>query len=307
MLVLLGCASMAAAQCVAPSANVFDTSASGNCSAVDACKAKLTTCQASATCNTVSSCYGDAVSCMTALSSYRTNSSSPCYAIGNAVYLAQLLASASSSMNNTALQNSCNFLVCQLQNQSSLGCTANLSTTVCTSARLLPSSTPTTNPTGVNTVAVTVTIRISGANWTIVLADPVKKASAVAALLADLAALLGIDVSFLSITGLTAGSLTINLAIYAGSGKTADALISSANSASGSSAWMTNTKSVYATVGSDTLTTLSVSAATATPAPAGGTTTSVSGSTTAAPGSSAVGAAGVWAVAAVAAVAALLA
>lgn len=297
---------MAAAQCVAPSANVFDTSASGNCSAVDACKAKLTTCQASATCNTVSSCYADAVSCMTALSSYRTNSSSPCYAIGNAVYLSQLLASASSSLNNTALLNSCNFLVCQLQNQSSLGCTSNFSSAVCTSSRLLPSSTPTTNPTS-NTVAVTVTIRISGANWTIVLADPVKKASAVAALLADLAALLGIDVSFLSITGLVAGSLTINLAIYAGSGKTADALIATANSASGSSAWMTNTKSVYATVGSDTLTTLSVSAATATPAPAGGTTTSSSGTTTAAPGSSAVGAAGVWAVAAVAAVAALLA
>jgi len=299
---------MAAAQtCVAPTTNVFDVSAAANCSAVTTCAATLATCQKSATCNTVSSCYGDYVSCLTAVSSYRTNTSSPCYAAGNAVYLAQLLASASSSMNGTALQLSCGYLLCQLQNASSLACGTNLTSAVCTSARLLPSTTSaplTTNP-GQNTVAVTVTIRISGANWTLVLADPVKKASAVAALLADLAALLGIDVQFLFISGLVAGSLTVNLSIYAGSGKTADALINSANSASGSSAWMTNTKNVYATVGSDALTTLSVSAATA--APGGSTTTGVSGSTTAAPGSSAVGAAGVWAVAAVAAVAALLA
>lgn len=298
MLVLLGCASMAAAQCTAPSANTFDVlNSATNCSAVATCKSALSTCQASATCNTIGACYTQYVSCAMAITAYRTNASSPCYSIGNTLYVSQLLAATASSLNGTALKGSCDYLVCTLQNSSMLGCNA-LASTVCTNATLLQ-TTATNSPSAPSTVALTVTLRIGGANWSFVLADPVKKATATSALLNDLSKLLGIDVQYLGIVSLDLGSLIVKLNVYAGSGKDTSSLYNAIVAASNSASWLTSTSSFYSTVGSDALTVLGVTVAV-------GTTTAASGSTPA-PVGSAMSAAGVWAVAAAAAVAAFFA
>lgn len=304
VLVLLGCATLAAAQgaCVAPASNPFDTTQVTGCAALTACQTTFNTCATNAGCADWTKCAQTYLTCTLALTSTR-NTTSNCSVFGNTLYMATLAAVMSPSLNGTALQAGCNFWVCRQQNISAPANCGNISGNICTSAVLLAGTTTTTAPvTAVVTTrgpAIVVSIRLSGGNWSAVLADPVKKAQAIAALTTDIAKLLGVDSKYVQIISLTIASLVVDFQILDGSGKSPAALQSLVATAQGSSAWLGSTATVYATVGTDAITTLAVTV-TATAAP----TTVAPGST---PKSSAMSAAGVWAVAMIAAVAALLA
>jgi len=316
-LLFLVAASVVAAQtCVAPSTNVFDIP--DTCGIANQCKMNLCACTGSTgtfptclaankgTCDKTQSCFAAAMACLMTITGTRTNTSDPCATAGSNLYIAQLAAAASSTFNTTNLAMSCGFATCQLGNLtgSTSSCDGKVVTAaVCNPANLIPAGT-TAAPGTPAVYDIVVTLRVSGGNWSAILADPVKKAQAIAALSADIAKLLGVDVKYVTILDLQLGSLVVTFAILQGSGKSPAQLQTAVGTAAGSSSWLTSTQSVYSTVSSETLTTLSVTV-TATGAP----TTLAPGQTavpnTPAPTSSAVSAAGVWAVAAVAALAAL--
>jgi hypothetical protein len=239
----------------------------------------------------------------------RSNTSNTgCSTYASTLYVAQLSAAAgTSSFNSTSLYASCSYDLCNLFNQtgSTSSCTqSSVAAAVCTSANLLGSATtnaPTTTATPVYDIVAT--LRLSGANWSLILNNATAKAQLTIAITSDLATLLGILASFITIFSLTTGSLVIAFGVAQGSGKSPSQLVTGVNSATANpSSWLTSTRSVYSTVGTDTITQVSVTVNTTaapTPVPAG--------QTTPAPTSSAMSAAGVFAVAAVAAVAALFA
>ena len=324
-LLVVVAASLAAAQttCTVPSSDPLSLTTASGCGLLARCQSNLCACvgststtfpscvaaisSSSSPCATT--CFTAYVQCAVGITTRPINTTDTvCSNYNNTLYIAQLAAMASTTLNNTALQASCNYGVCALvaaTNVSSLStCGLALGQAACSASVLLP---PTASPT--TTVATTaapvadiiVVVRLSGANWSAILADPVKKAQAITALTSDYAKLLGVDSKFVQIVSMVQGSLVVTFQVLQGSGKSPSQLQTLANSAAGSSTWLTSTASVYATVGTDSLTTLSVSV-TATAAP---TTLPPGSTTTAAPKSSAVGAAGVWAVAAVAALAAL--
>jgi len=112
------------------------------------------------------------------------------------------------------------------------------------------------------------TFRLSGGAWAELLNNTARTATLIASLQTDIAALLGIDPTYVVILHLSVGSLIIDFAVLSGSNKTAAQLISSAQTAESSTSWLSTTKSVYALVSNETITVLSVS----TVVVAGGTT-----------------------------------
>jgi hypothetical protein len=317
LLFIVAASVVAAQQCTAPGTNVFDIPAT--CGIANQCKANLCACTGSkgtfptclaansGSCAATQACFATFAACLMTTTAARTNTSDPCATAGSNLYIAQLAAAASSTFNTTNLAMSCSYATCQIANSTGGVSTcvgSAINAAVCNPTNLIGSATTATPGTPV-VYDIVVTLRISGGNWSAILADPVKKAQAIAALSADLAKLLGVDVKYVTILDLQLGSLVVSFAVLQGSGKSPAQLQTSAVAASGSSAWLTSTQAVYSTVSSETLTTLSVTV-TATGAP----TTLAPGQTAApgntpAPTSSAVSAAGVWAVAAVAALAAL--
>lgn len=319
-------ASMAMAQtCPAPPGG-FALNMTGyeNCFAIKKCNADLCACSGSTsgdfpkclststlTCSASTTCLTNYMRCLIGITSQRSNTSdTACSTFGSNVYFAVLGATASPSLANTSLLGSCNFALCQLANASSAvqSCTtANAS--VCAASVLL-STTTTAAPVTTSVVTaspstngpdIVVSLRISGGNWSLILADPVAKANAVAALTKDIAGLLGVDAKYIVIVSLTLGSLVVSFQVLSGSGKSPSQLQALVNTATTSTTWLQSTSAVYAKVGTDTLTTLGVTI-TQTAAP----TTLAPGQTNAPASGSALSAAGV-AAAALAAVAALLA
>lgn len=323
LLVALVATLSAAQSCTVPTSDPLALTTASGCSLLARCQSTLCACvgststtfpscvaaisSSSSPCTTT--CFTAYVQCAVGITTRPINSTDTvCSTYNNTLYMAQLAAMASTTLNNTALQGSCNYGICALAaaaNTSKLttDCVSSLRSAACSANTLLP---PTAVPSAQTTAApvvadLVVVVRLSGANWSAILADPVKKAQAITALTSDYAKLLGVDAKFVQIIAIAEGSLVVTFQVLQGSGKSPSQLQTLANSAAGSATWLTSTASVYATVGTDSLTTLSVSV-TATAAP---TTLAPGSTTTAAPKSSAVGAAGVWAVAAVAALAAL--
>jgi hypothetical protein len=145
---------------------------------------------------------------------------------------------------------------------------------------------------------IVATLRISGANWSYVLANDTAKGLLIIAITSDLGTLLGVQVRFIIIISLTIGSLIVNFGVTQGSGKSPSQLVAGVNTAA-TATWLTSTGSVYSAVGTDSIVVTSVGVNVT------GAPTPVPGGSTPAP-SSAMSAAGV-AVAAIAAVAALFA
>jgi len=317
-LLFLVAASIAAAQtCTAPSADAFSTSGVTGCSLLSTCQSNLCACTGSSgsfptclssntgSCTSTTTCYANYITCLMGITSVRSNSSA-CGTYGNTLYLSQLAAAAASSVNGTALSQSCIYNVCLLQNQTgSVSSCSGVTSAVCTSAVLLTGGTTTIavstlSPVG-NTTDIVVTVRISG-DWATILANPTTKASAMAALLTDLSKLLGVASRFINIISVTSGSLILQFGVYSGSGVAVSTLASTVSAAQGSSSWLASTSSAYTSAGgTGSLTTLQVTALTAAPGQ------TLAPGATAPPASSAIGAAGVWAAAAFAAIVALMA
>jgi hypothetical protein len=112
------------------------------------------------------------------------------------------------------------------------------------------------------------TFRLSGAAWAELLNNTARKATLLASIQTDIAALLGISPTYVVILNLSIGSLIIDFAVLQGSGKSVTDLVAAASSAQNNTSWLTSTKSVYALVSNETITVLSVTAV----AVSGGTT-----------------------------------
>lgn len=313
-------ASLAAAQlnCVAPSSgNVFD--GFGSCGIATTCRSALCACTGSSaafptclasntgSCSATQACYATYFSCLSATVATRANASDPCSTFGTNLYMAQLAAAASATFNTSNLAASCAYSTCVLGNQTgnSASCVGTtVVAAVCSPANLIPSTAAPTTTTVSVVYDIVFTLRISGSSWNVVLLNSTAKAQTITALTADLAKLWGIDAKWIVVQSLAVGSLVAGVAVQQGSGKSPSQLSTVISATQNTSSWLSSLQSVYSTVSTETLTTLGVTV-TQTAAP----TTLAPGQTavpnTPAPTSSAVSAAGVWAVAAVAAVAAL--
>ena len=312
-------ATMAAAVCPqAPAVDPFKPSA---CAAYTACdtafcgcvsstlnatKSNATLCLAasSANCATIQTCMRSYTMCLMGLESQRTSTDAACNMTGAAMHAATLAATAG-MYAGSALEAGCRFRVCTTMNASSLTCSFGTND----SAVCMMPSVPTPNATRFVAQA---RLRLSGTGYAALLNNPTAYQALATALRTDLATLLLIEPQYIVILNMSLGSLVVDFAIVEGSGKSTAALTQSVQTAANSTAWLTSTKSVYATVSNETITVLGVTVTEV----AGGTTgaavpTTPSGETTTgapgAPGTSAPSAASATSVVAVvaAAVAAL--
>jgi hypothetical protein len=86
-------------------------------------------------CSSATSCVQSYIQCLLDISSSRSNTSDPdCATFGTQVYEAQQ--NASNSMNDTVLNSSCTYEVCQLESMLGLEDCANMTTQVCSSGNL---------------------------------------------------------------------------------------------------------------------------------------------------------------------------
>ena len=313
---LVALAATAAAQCMAPSTDPFSLANATGCSVVTSCQSALCSCvgdaagsypsclassAATSACSATATCVGEYVACLATTTSTRTNTSSACSSLGNNIYSAQLQAASASNISNTSLIQSCDYLVCELVNMTSTSCLNGGISSICNGQTVLTTAAPTTT----GGVEMALTLRLGGQNWTLVLNSPTLKANLTAALISSLATELGVPAGYISITGLTIGSLVVDAAVASGSGVSAATLAAAANNAASSTTWLSSVTQVYSHVGTDSVTILSLSTLTA--APGASLAPGVTAPLTPAPTSSATGAAGMWGIAALAATAALFA
>lgn len=278
-----------------------------------------TTCLAGGTanCTRLATCLTAYASCVHDLAAYRSNTSSPCYMLASQIHT-QDLTLAAMNYSGSPSQGACLHRTCMvLSNASSFAtqCSTQLGGANYTNVCVAPPA-PVVRP----PPAITATLRIPGAAFGLLLADPAKKAQLTTAVSNALATLLNVAARFIRIIAMYEGSLVVDFAVETGSGVSVDALQATLSSptAVGNTAWLTEIQTVYSTVSSDTLTGATVSAVaiptttttTAGPTTSGAATTASSGpatTTTPAPGPSPSSASAVaTAVAAVAAFAAAL-
>jgi len=227
------------------------------------------------TCDTASTCAASYFQCLTALDNSRTNMTDPCYNFGQTMHQA-ILASIVSGYAGSQLQQSCESNLCRVSNTSSRLAVCNYGgdegVKVCNN--VTSTAAPITTPAPTVIYDIVAAIRLSGANWSNVLNDPVAYATLVVDLQTDLAALLGIPAADIVILSLTSGSLLVNFAVIQGSGKSIAQLSSGVSSATSSTTWLASVAAVYAASGGTDSIVVTSAAVTQTAAP-----------TTAAPGS----------------------
>lgn len=295
-------AATANAQCV----NTTGTSnpyAASTCSGYVSCMSTLCSCSGATgtgstclstvptttTCATLQTCFSSYYSCLHVLSEARLNTSNPCRTWALTMHQA-LLAAALGTYAGSVLQTNCRGSLCAMMNTTSKTCNfgtddsnicnGNMATTTAAATTAANTTTAagsvTTTPAGDTTVAGTVLaltaqIRLSGNSYGALLNDPAKRSQLTLAIRVDLSGLLGIDSSYVVIISLTIGSLVIDFGVKEGSNATTASLVSTINTASSSTTWLTGVKSVYATVSNETIAVLSSSATEVTTTAAGGT------------------------------------
>jgi len=296
------------AVCVAPANDVFRPS---TCPSYAACGSAFCACvggpnatdrnastclrtATSATCASVTTCLTAFTGCLTALGSERTNANAECNATGTRIHGAALSATVG-GYQGSQLQAACRYTVCVAMNSSLLTtCTFGVNdSSVCmapvpettrgptTTGAVSPATTrapattsSATAPPGTELV-IRATIRLSGSDYAMLLADPAKKAQLTAAIKEDIARLLGISLNFIFILDISIGSLVIDFGVSTGSGATVAALNTLILSAATNTTWLSAIRTVYATVSTETIGVLDVGI-TLTQAPT--TTTAAGGS-----------------------------
>ena len=290
--------------CMKPTTNVYPMASS--CPAYAACGAAFcscagasagntnaTTCLASATsatCPTVQACMATYQTCLSGLSSYASNSSSPCFMLGSAISVANVAAGANGYANSTA-RKSCSYRACVMMNATSLTCNFGTNdANVCMMPSLPPTPRPTA-PTGTLPqnfeAAMVAQFRIEGSAFAALLASD--RAGLETALATDLGTLLSIAAEYIRITNLVVGSLIVTFAVSASAGVQPSALNTRLAAATTSTAWLSSTQSVYATVSNETLRVTEAPNVLVTAAPGSVTTgapTTASSTTTIAPSTS---------------------
>jgi len=199
------------------------------------------------TCDKASMCATNYFMCLTGLDGARNNVDDSCYNFGQTMHQAAL-ASILSGYAGSSQQQSCQSNLCRILNGSSTLSTCNYggdaAMNVCNNMSVAGPTPP------ANVVYdVVVTLRLSGANWSMVLNDPVARASLVADLIADLAALLGVPAADIVILSVTVGSLLVNFGVVQGSGKSIAQLTTGVSAATASTAWLASVAAVYASSG----------------------------------------------------------
>jgi hypothetical protein len=257
----------AAAECVRPASNLYPSSSA--CPAFAACGAAFCSCVGSstnmnastclanaastATCASVAACLATQQMCIGAISTYSTNSSSPCFMLGSSIQVAAV-AAATSGFANSTLQKSCQYSVCSQMNASSLTCTFGTNdANVCMMPSIAPTPLPTA-PTGTLpanfAAAIVAQIRIQGSAFAGLLASNYNGLAT--AVQSDLARLMLIAAADVVITNMVVGSLVVTFAVAASAGVQPSVLNERLQTATTAN-WLTSTQSVYSTVSNETL------------------------------------------------------
>jgi hypothetical protein len=217
--------------------------------------------QSNSSCDSLAMCLSNYTICIASLGNQQFGDTA-CNATSSSIRAAAI-AAATSGYNSSALQQGCRHQVCvSILPAASKKCNFDqLANSACKAGAADA------------LYAVRATIRLSGSAWRAILNNTARRATLNVNLQTDIGSnLLKIPPVYVAILDLQEGSLIINFAVLDGSGMSAQQLATGINSAQTNTAWLANTKSVYALASNETLTVLEVSA------------TIVAGGTTAAPG-----------------------